>query len=217
MKSKLLLSFLIFISTFCLAQDRVDTLKKTKPIGALSLGVSYSRHGSGDLNGYLVDIGYEYQLKKRFSFYNNIAFSVHSDDAYGYDWIPQPTNPFLQSKPLIFVKSGIQTTPTIFYAISDKEFSKFKIGLGPVLRFQESSSPTKYSYNNGQEFNIANYYVILGVQPKVFTVGYKFSVDYMFTMNPKNSFSLKAFYQNDTNGDLIVGLGFSYAHRIKFF
>lgn len=217
MKSKLLLSVLIFITTFCEAQTRVDTLKKIESNGSLSLGVSYSRHGSGDLNGYLVDIGYEYQLKKRFSLYNNIAFSVHSDKDFGYDMISQPTNPFLQSGPLIFVKSGIQTSPTLFYAVSDKKCSKFKIGAGPVIRFQESSYPAGFSYNSGREFNISNYYIIKGVQPKIFTVGYKFSIDYMFAVKPNNSFSLKAFYQNDTNGDLIVGFGLAYSHRVKFF
>lgn len=217
MKSKLLLSLLILITTFCEAQTRLDTLKKIESNGSLSLGVSFSRHGSGDLNGYLVDIGYEYQLKKRFSFYNNIAFSVHSGRDFAYDLIDQPPNPDNQSKPLIFVTSGVQTTPTLFYAIANGEKQKFKIGIGPVFRFQENSLPDSYIYYKRRDFLRENYYVIREIQPKIFTVGYKFSIDYAFAVSQKNRLSLKAFYQNDTNGDLLVGIGLSYAHRIKFF
>lgn len=217
MKNKLLFSILMLLSVFGNAQTRTDSLKRTPAPGSLSLGVSYSRHGSGDLNGYLIDVGYEYNFKKRFSFFNNLAFSVHSDKDFAYDIVSQPNNPDYQSKPLIFVTTGLQTTPTIFYAVINGENQKFKIGAGPVFRYQENSLPDGYSYNKGNNTTRENYYIIKGVQPKIFTVGYKLSVDYLFLANPKNSYHLKAFYQNDTNGDLIVGIGISYAHRIKFF
>lgn len=218
MKIKLLLFALLLATIISKAQTRLDTLQKKDPYGDLSLGVSYTRHGTGDLNGYLIDIGYEFNLKKRFSFYNNIAFSINSDRDYAYDNVTKSTvNPFNDTKPLIFVTSGVQTSPTLFYAIANREKQKFKFGIGPVFRYQESSLPNGYSYSNGESLGIENYYVIFGVQPRIFTIGYKVSLDYAFLVTPRNRFSLKYFYQNDTNGDLLVGIGFSYAHKIRFF
>lgn len=209
--------FIVFLFPIsCLAQTLTDSTKNISSSGMLSLGVSLSNHGTGDLNGYLIDVAYEYQLKKRFSFFNNLAFSVNSGQDGGYNLIDQPNEEYNQSKPLIFVKSGIQTTPTLFYALVNRENQKFKIGVGPVFRYQENSLPNLYSYTKANSSVPQNYYVIKEVQPRVFTVGYKFSFDYLFLNKPKSTYNLKAFYQNDTNGDVIVGIGLSYSHKIKF-
>lgn len=218
MKTKLLLSILPFVSTFCLAQNRIDTLNDTSTNkDYLSLGISSTNHGTGDLKGYLIDVGYEYNLKNRLSFYNNISFSVNSGKDDADDFIQQPSDPTLQTQPLIFVTSGIQTTPTIFFAILNNEKQKFKIGIGPLLRFQEQSRPTLYSYSSGRRFDTSNYYTVRENQAKVFTVGYKINLEYVFFSSPRNRFSFRVFFQNDTNGDTLPGVGLAYAHRIKFF
>lgn len=180
----------------------------------LSLGVLYSRHGSGDINGVMVDVGYEFNLKDRFSFYNNLSFTLHSGKEIFYDLTPQPTNPDYQTQPLNFVTAGIQSSPTIFYSLINGKKQRFKIGVGGVIRYQANSFPDRYLYyyrsNNWDE----PFYIIKEIQPSVFTVGYKISFNYVFINKLKTSYSFIGSYQNDTNGDLIFGLGFQIARKL---
>lgn len=178
-----------------------SAIGQTPSYRALSAALSYTTHGSGDMLGVGVDFGYEFSLTKQLNFYNNLAFTFHGTKA---NYITSPeTAPY-------FNTTGIQTTPTLLFAVINGKRQKLKIGGGGVARLQLNSYPNSYSVSASP---LGDTYTFSEVEGIRFNVGYRFGFDYVFLVLPKSDVSFRSFFQNDTNGDALLSLGFQFSRK----
>lgn len=169
----------------------------------------YSFHGTGDLEGTVLEVGSEKLIKKGLTFYTGLGVSIHSgnNDILGSSALPQLNSISQQSRTLTF---GIQAAPGFFF-YTKKE--RFKIGLSSVVRYQTTS-------NSG--FSIR--YVGTPVQPQyrfyndnltTFSLGYRVNLGLLIYDNPKHKLNLELLFQNDTNGDVLTGFGLTFSTKYK--
>jgi hypothetical protein len=167
---------------------------------ALQLGVQRSWHGTGDLPGFTVDMGYDHSFNRRIDLFSGITTTIHYGD------IDLPTIP--QDKRLHFTTAGVQLTSLIQLALLSRADHRFKIGAGPLVRFQSSSYPGIFGVTNDPNVYPEPFYTINQHGPQnTFTVGYTAAITYLPRITYRYHFGFKFQYQNDTNGDAIAGLG----------
>lgn len=168
---------------------------------AFSGALSYATHGSGDMIGAAVEFGYEFGLSQRLSLYNNLGFTFHGQRGY---YISSPeTAPY-------FVTAGIQTTPTLLFAVINGKHQKLKIGGGGVARLQINGHPNAYGVRSSPNGDIYIFRESEGVR---FNVGYRFGFEYVFLGRPKYDLGFRSFFQNDTNGDALLMLGLQFSRK----
>ncbi|TAD90803.1 MAG: hypothetical protein EAY75_04160 [Bacteroidetes bacterium] len=168
---------------------------------ALSGALSYATHGSGDMLGTAIEFGYEYGLNKRFSLYNNLGFTFHGQQGL---YITSPeTAPY-------FVTAGIQSTPTLLFAVINGKRQKLKIGGGGVARLQINGNPNGYGVRSTPSGDIYTFSESEGVR---FNVGYRFGFEYVFLGRPKFDLGFRSFFQNDTNGDALLMIGLQFSRK----
>lgn len=198
---------------FCIVISSVHG-QKNGSVRQLSFNLLYARHGSGDMDGVAIELGYEFSLGKKLSFYNDLAFTLHSQKEMFYALSSDSFDPNYPTEPLNFVTAGIQTSPTLYWNFLKNEKQNLKIGGGTVIRYQANSFPDAYNFYYRPDRWREPFYVIKDVQPSVLTIGYKLSLEYVFLNTSKILLGAKAFYQNDTNGDLLAGFGVSIKRKL---
>lgn len=198
-KVKLLLFFNVLI---CFA-----TAQTNKPTRNLNIGVLYARHGSGDLEGSIIEIGYELPVSKRFSINNNLGFTLHQGKEIFYVASGGVADPQYPTAGLYWNTTGIQTASVINFAVINSKKQKLKIGAGLLARYQVTSLPDRYQYYYMPNRFREPFYVISETTPVTFSVGYRFQLEYLFLNKKKFSVGVKGFVQN-SNSDLIAGFGF---------
>ena len=186
--------------------------KKLKTIERqLNFNGFLSFHGTGDLSGTNLEFGIERKWGKRYGFYNNLGITIHSgqEAAFGPRQYPLQLNSTYKS--LQTVTAGIQTMPTLY------RYSKrgdLKIGAGLVARYQMTSSGMYAARGMGPGTNQYSYN-IYEVDPNTFSLGYRISADLLLFETKKNKLGFQLYFQNDTRGDALTGLGLSFQTKYK--
>ncbi|MEY3576871.1 MAG: hypothetical protein RL394_453 [Bacteroidota bacterium] len=177
----------------------------------LNFNAHLAFHGTGDLSGTNLEFGTERKWGKRYSFYNNLGITIHSGQEAGMAVNAYPLQLNSTFNALQTVTFGIQTIPTIY------RYSKrgdLKIGAGLVARYQMSSYGNYVASSLGQ--GISQYsYSIYENEPNTFSIGYRISADLLLYETKKNKLGFQIFFQNDTRGDVITGLGLSFQTKYK--
>jgi hypothetical protein len=182
-----------------------------KPERQLNFNGFLSFHGTGDLSGTNLEFGIERKWGKRYGFYNNLGITIHSGQEAGFGPSQYPLQLNSTYKSLQTVTAGIQTMPT-FYRYSKR--GDLKIGAGLVARYQMTSSGMYAARGMGPGTNQYSYN-IYEVDPNTFSLGYRISADLLLYETKKNKLGFQIFFQNDTRGDVITGLGFSFQTKYK--
>jgi hypothetical protein len=209
------MNFIKFILIIALCNSTLSAIAQDT-LFPISIGANYSFNGSGDAGGFLINLDYTKKLNKRFDLIYNLGFSVHAVRAYPGEEPNDPTIPDdLQTEVPLWVTSGVQLSSVLFYKFNQKKSSGLKIGIGPVIRLQLNSSPISYGYYSGYPSFPQPFYVIKETDKAFLNVGYHIRLMYDFKPIRRYYFGLNAFYQNDTNGDLLVGVGVRYTFLFK--
>lgn len=186
--------------------------KKLKTIERqLNFNGFLSFHGTGDLSGTNLEFGIERKWGKRYGFYNNVGITIHSGQEGGFGVSPYPLQLNSTYKSLQTVTAGIQTMPT-FYRYS--KGGDLKIGAGLVGRYQMTSSGMYAARGMGPGTNQYSYN-IYEVDPNTFSLGYRISADLLLFETKKNKLGFQLYFQNDTRGDALTGLGLSFQTKYK--
>jgi hypothetical protein len=170
-----------------------------------------SFHGTGDLSGTNLEFGIERKWGKRYGFYNNLGITIHSGQEAGFGLNSFPLRVNSTYKSLQTVTAGIQTMPTLY------RYSKrgdLKIGAGLVARYQMTSSGMYAARGMGPGTNQYSYN-IYEVEPNTFSLGYRISADLLLFETKKNKLGFQLYFQNDTRGDALTGLGLSFQTKYK--
>lgn len=198
---------------------RCEDIGQTKPSSTqiatldrqLNFNAHLAFHGTGDLSGTNLEFGTEKKWGKRYGFYNNLGITIHSGQEVGMAVNAYPLQLNSTFNALQTVTFGIQTIPTIY------RYSKrgdLKIGAGLVARYQMSSYGNYVASSLGQ--GISQYsYSLYENEPNTFSIGYRISADLLLYETKKNKLGFQIFFQNDTRGDVITGLGLSFQTKYK--
>ena len=185
---------------------------KTKPIKKASwlYQVAYSFHGTGDLEGAQLEWGFEKNINRYFSLYNNIGVSLHGGSVINVQpnntsFVPTTILP-VGSGSLYEISTGIQTAPTIQTKFPG---TPIHIGIGGLLRYQFSSTSSVYGIRRNQ--NTTTFSIGPGNYTG-FSLGYRVNLGLELVSTRKNKIQFQAGFQNDTRGDVITGLGLVWKH-----
>ena len=198
---------------------RCEDIGKPKPLlipisiieRQLNFNAHLAFHGSGDLSGTNLEFGAERRWGKRYGFYNNLGLTIHAGQENGMFANNYPLTVNSSYNALQTLTVGIQTIPT-FYRYSKR--GDLKIGAGFVARYQMSSYGNYVASSLGQ--GISQYtYSIYENEPNTFSIGYRISADLLLYETRKNKLGFQIFFQNDTRGDVITGLGLSFQTKYK--
>ena len=198
---------------------RCEDIGKPKPLLIQALNIErqinfnahLAFHGTGDLSGTNLEFGTERRWRKRYGFYNNLGVTIHSGQEASTVINAYPLNVNSTYNALQTVTFGIQTIPTIY------RYSKrgdLKIGAGLVARYQMSSYGNYVASSLGQGINQYSYSINEN-DPNTFSIGYRISADLLLYETKKNKLGFQIFFQNDTRGDVITGLGLSFQTKYK--
>jgi hypothetical protein len=191
----------------------VPSLEKElkNPERQLNFNGFLSFHGTGDLSGTNLEFGIERKWGKRYGFYNNLGVTIHSGQEGGFGPSSYPLQVNSSYKSLQTVTAGIQTMPT-FYRYSKS--GDLKIGAGLVARYQMTSSGMYAARGMGPGTNQYSYN-IYEVDANTFSLGYRISADLLLHETKKNKLGFQLYFQNDTRGDALTGLGLSFQTKYK--
>ena len=188
---------------------------KTKPIKKASwlYQAAYSFHGTGDLEGAQLEWGFEKNINRYFSLYNNIGVSLHGGSVIRI----QPTNTISTPGTILSVgngsvyelSTGIQTAPTIQTKIPG---TPIHIGIGGLLRYQFHTGGSGYNIRRNQNTTTFTIGTIGTGNYSGFSLGYRVNLGLELVSTRKNKIQFQAGFQNDTRGDVITGLGLVWKH-----
>jgi hypothetical protein len=178
---------------------------------SLLLHGGYSFHGSGDLLGGQGGIAYEAQAKKWLSLRYQADVTMHGGSAIGNVRNDQ----FYQQEPMYELTGGVQLSAMPVLHVFGAEKPWLNISAGPLVRYQISSSPEGYSYQNNAGTLRPDYYAIYDVTPRGFYIGYTVGVESQFIHAKKWAGGIRAHFQNDTNGDVITGISLVWRRKLS--
>ncbi len=171
-----------------------------------------SRHGTGDMNGIIVNLQYSKRFARRFDWYGDLGFSIH-------DLVRLNDNPNNPAKNEIYerryVTAGLQLGGGIaFRPITGK--NEFSIQLGPLVRYQSSSLPVSSGILYPEFTKLP--FMVEQVQHmdepfRTFNVGARLRLAYYYTFSRNIIIGANANLQTDTYGDVIHGYGLSVGKR----
>ena len=198
---------------------RCEDIGKPKPLltpastieRQLNFNAHLAFHGTGDLSGTNLEFGVERRWGKRYGFYNNLGVTIHSGQEASTSINAYPLNVNSTYNSLQTLTVGLQTIPTLY------RYSKrgdLKIGAGLVGRYQISSSSNYGASLLGNGTNQYTY-TINETEPSSFSIGYRISADLLLYETKKNKLGFQIFFQNDTRGDVITGLGLTFQTKYK--
>ena len=172
---------------------------------SIQLSVGYSGHGTGDLQGVAIELGYDHVFNKRLDWTNALTTTIHSgkDAVFAYPSSPSPG----ADRAFNITTAGIQLTSMAHFAVVSARDQKLKFGAGAIIRYQSSSMPDVYGiYQDPVRFP-EPFFVFYDPRPgNIGTVGYTFGITWQVKVSPKYEIGLKGMFQNDTNGDAITSI-----------
>lgn len=211
----LLLIVLILITKLIFAQQ-IRTVKF--PERSFGVSISPSNHIKQGIRGLNVGLNHEIKLNKVLTLHNDFAVTMHTGtdplfaDSLGDMKKVLALDPDFMDKPLPFITGGIQT----FVGLSANLLSgKLTIGAGPLVRYQTTTVPDKYSFfyevRVGQfSTRYHTYYIIDRIHPHTLSAGALFFMDVKLINVNKLNIKATANYQLDSYRNTILSIGLKF-------
>jgi len=205
MKKSLLLTTCYLFQIVLVAQETSNSIQ-------LSGGKSW--HGTGDMNGIIVDVSYKHQLKKRIDLTSGIATTIHYKKDKGFNYLSPGSSP--EERLLNFTTAGIQVNSILNYSFVHTRDNQLKAGAGILFRFQSSSGPHSYAYYQDPGIFPEPFYVFYNTEKQnIFAAGYTFGLSFLTRISSNYEIGLKALFQNDTNADAITYISLIIGRNLR--
>lgn len=207
MKSIALLLF--FLPALLCAQDTAALLNKSIQVDA-----GTGMHGSGDLAGLSLNTSYTHYFRKKVSYTIEIGTSIHYGSSALYFTDNSGKN---VDGSVRFTTAGIQLAGKIGLSVFRNKKNDLGLRLGPLVRYQSSSTPDSISIRfpaAGTGFNVP--VTIIGNEnpQNTLALGGALQLFYNYSISNKIYIGPSAGFQIDSNGDTISNL--SLACGVKF-
>ncbi|MCC6727328.1 MAG: hypothetical protein IT258_22675 [Saprospiraceae bacterium] len=169
---------------------------------ALQISGGISTHGTGDLRGFMVEAAHEHSLSRRFDLNTGLATSLHFN---GVDEFGSTTG----------VQLGTMLNFNFLHPASIAP-QKIRIGAGPLVRFEHSTTASNFSRVVVPGFSSSTVFVFnKATDTQVFTVGYQVAIGYLAQVGKKFQLGIKAGFQNDTDGAVITRVGLVFGRYVR--
>ena len=203
---KILLLTTCYLSSIALAAQETSN--------SIQLSGGKSWHGTGDLNGIIVDVSYKHHLKKRIDLTSGIATTIHYGKDKGFNSLLPGSSP--EERLINFTTAGVQLNSILNYSLFYSRDNQFKAGAGFVLRFQSSSRSGNYAYYQDPSIFPEPFYVFyITERQNIFAAGYTFGLSFLTKISSNYEIGLKAFFQNDTNADAITYISLIIGRNLR--
>jgi hypothetical protein len=191
----------------------IPVTTQSKPLPYWNFHTAYSFHGTGDLEGVQLEWGFDKNINRYFSLYNNIGVSLHGGSVIRI----QPATAIFTPGTVLPVgngsvyelSTGIQTAPTLQTKIPG---TPIHIGIGGLLRYQFHTGGSGYNIRRDQNSTTFTIGTIGTSNYTGFSLGYRVNLGLELISTRKNKIQFQAGFQNDTRGDVITGLGLVWKH-----
>lgn len=196
--------FLFVIISFCLTKISGQT---SNPI-VNGFGFHNSFNGSGDLGGFDITVTKRKNINKSLDWYYGSSLTFHFGKDYSYEILSRrlPSNTLNENDPMKFYTFGIQGESGITLKLFENKFP-IHLSTGPIIRYQSTSYPTIYSYQYNPNRYPDPFYTIKEIDPNTLSLGYKVQLGIGILKIRRSRMFFNSYFQNDTNGDVITGLG----------
>lgn len=199
--------YLLFILFFGLCFSKLNAQVKPKP--SLYGAFNVATHGTGDMFGVMFQAGINQTLRKRLSLQYELGFTYHWDSD---DFPLEVLDPGYPSDNPLWVTAGVQFIPRLVFNITGQSFSGFKVGVGPMLRYQVNGNPLGYGRSYFPPRDLRPRYEFTRTDRSHWNVGYNVVIMYDQKVSKRSGLGASFHFQNDTNGDVIAALGLRYTH-----
>jgi hypothetical protein len=210
-KAILFLFVLLFLKTSSLhCQNRLSNSNK---LSYLSGGLNYSSHGTGDLNGFSINLEYRKQVKKRITLSFGLTSTIHDGKiliAY-FDSTGDRRDASLRIN-----TSGVQLTSAVEFTILKTKKNQFALGIAPLIRYQTTSRPNDLFvyFPAATGFPLPVLAINNTTPQRTLTAGGLISLSYNRQLSEQLTFGVRVSTQNDTGLDFINQIGLSLMYRL---
>jgi hypothetical protein len=180
----------------------------------LSLDIGYSKHGTGDLPGFIVNTEYRKYFHERLFFTAGIAVTVH--DGFR-DLKYEGLNGQIVDGSIRDATGGAQVSAKVGWDFLQKSQHSLGAMVGPLLRYQTSTIPDALSiYFPGATGGFPFPAIVYEHHSPQRTTSFGgiIQLTYRYYFHSRYSLGATAGFQTDTNGDAIWQLGGSMAIRL---
>ena len=174
-----------------------------------TVGIHYSLNGTGDLDGFDISVAKRKKLNSFFDLFYGADLSFHSGEDNSLSSVSRNTSTNLRNEyaPMKFYTLGIHGESGITLKIFEKSLP-INFSVGPIVRYQSTSYPSIYSFHYNPAIFPEPVYTIKEIAPNTLSVGYKVQLALSVMKIRRSSIFFNSYFQNDTRGDVITGLGF---------
>jgi hypothetical protein len=189
--------FLLMVISFYITNISGQT---SNPI-VNTFGIHKSYNGTGDMKGFDINVSKRKKINNTFDWYYGSSLTLHFRSSSSVINNGDPS-------PLKFQTFGIQGESGITFKLFEN-IIPFHISTSPIVRFQSTTFPSEYSkpYLTLYDSPTNDY---LKPIPNNLSVGYKVQLELGLLKIRKSRIFFNSYFQNDTNGDVITGLGFVF-------
>jgi hypothetical protein len=180
----------------------------------LSLDIGYSKHGTGDLPGFIINTEYRKYFRERLFFAAGIAVTVH--DGFR-DLKYEGLNGQIVDGSIRDATGGAQVSAKVGWDFLQKSQHSLGAMVGPLLRYQTSTIPDALSiYFPGATGGFPFPAIVYEHHSPQRTTSFWgiIQLTYRYHFHSRYSLGATAGFQTDTNGDAIWQLGGSLAIRL---
>jgi hypothetical protein len=177
----------------------------------LSVDLNRSFHGTGDMRGVGFAVEYGRYLARKLEITGSIGSNIHHDQ---YPLFLSMGGSEIDAS-YRMVTAGIQLAGQAHFAPLRTNDHEFKIGLGPLLRYQSSSASGGYGVMSPTATSFPEpVFTFRQIEEQnMVTLGFLASVSYTFSFNSRFFVGAKASLQDDTNGEVITQYGLRIGKR----
>lgn len=180
----------------------------------ISLDIGYSKHGTGDLRGFMVNTEYRKYLRERIFFAAGIAVTVHD----GFRLLEyEGLNGQVVDGSIRNATGGAQLSARIGWDFLQQSQHSLGAMVGPLIRYQTSTIPDALSiYFPGAATGFPFPAIVYEHHSpqRTTSFGAVLQLSYRYHFHSRYSVGATAGFQTDTNGDAIWQLGGSMAIRL---
>lgn len=208
MKHAITLTLLLFLFTALPAFAQ-------KGEGALQLSGGKSWHGTGDLSGFMAEVGYSHNFSRHFNLTTGLTTMIHSGKDNGLNSIMPGASP--DESLMRFTTASIQLTPVANFAPLRIGPHKLYLGGGGLVRFQSTSRPGMYLYSQDSNRYPTSFYSFYNREDfTTLSVGYTFGPSLIVQAARNYQVGVKAMFQNDTNSDAITYISLIVGRNVRW-
>jgi hypothetical protein len=189
---KIIFILVMGVSSVICAQNDQDLTSKSFQFDA---GVS--KNGSGDIGGYVINSEFNNYFKKKWSYSLGLGATIHDGENSASDGSKIVS--------LFYTIAGFQLAGKMGYSLVRNLKNDFGMRLGPLLRFQ-SSSTSSIGYGHIEGSPNPGIQLYNDDSQETFAVGGVLQLYYNYSINDKMFIGVSGCFQTDTNGDAISQL-----------